>query len=176
MWKILRYNLTILSSLALLFFGILAVMVVPAPEANIAIEVTGTVVSITPPHPEYGDLAVVLEGGRRYYVNRANEIAYFAWQELLADVKPGDSLTLTVVNPLAWRLANRNQSGDNGPLAGIRTAEKVYLDASVAAVMWKSQATFQTYALIALVSLLLCLLPDLMARIRNRFPPHFVAA
>lgn len=132
------------TSIALLFHGLLAIGTVPAPNARNSEEVTGKLLSASLPHPDFGDMSIILDNGRRFYVNRANEVDHFAWEEFLAETQPGDEVTLTTVNTLAKRWVGIG--GSVSPLAGIQTPEKVYMDPAVAARTWLSQAMFSTLA------------------------------
>jgi hypothetical protein len=149
----------LLVSLAMLGNGLLALFVVPAPNANTVVAVSGHLKRFTPPHPEYGDLVITLEDGRSYYVNRADEVNYFAWERLLEEVTPGDVITLTVVRPLAWRLLGNSSAPRRGPVAGVQTDSRIYMDPAVSAATWTSQLTAvrNTYLLLALLVVLLFL-------------------
>jgi hypothetical protein len=151
--------------------GLLALFVVPAPDANTAVEVSGRLQRISPPHPEYGDLTINLTDGRSFYVNRANEVAYFAWERLIEQVNPGDVLRLTVVRPLAWRLFGFLNAPGPGPVAGVRTEAAVYMDPAIPAATWTAQATYVRSAV-----LLLAVLLGLMAVfLRVRVPRNSVS-
>jgi hypothetical protein len=126
-------------ALTALFSALLALFVVPAPSPETAVEVSGYTQHLSHPHPEYGDLSIILQDGRRYYVNRANEIPYFAWQRLLAEVQRGDIVTLTVVRPLAWRLLDGAGIVTPGPVAGVRTNERIYMDPQIPSTTWSAQ-------------------------------------
>lgn len=171
----LRYTIGMLAALTGLVFGVLSLFVVPAPSASTAVEVSGTLVSLSRPHPEYGDMGIVLDGGRSYYVNQANEVEYLAWEQMLSEVQPGDQVYLTVVTPLAWRLR-----GDKGakrlPVAGIRTANAVYMDPAVSADRWTAQATITNLAGVSLLTLVLCMLPELVRLFKPRPPAKAVGA
>lgn len=132
-------------SLPLLMFGLLAIGTVPAPNARNSEKITGKLASASMPHPEFGDMSIVLDSGQRFYVNRANEVDHFAWEAFLAEIQPGDEVTLTTVKTLAkrWGIFGTAVS----PLAGVETAEKVYMDPAVAARTWLSQAMFATIAM-----------------------------
>ena len=127
------------AALVVLFFGFLAVMIVPAPNANSAFEVTGQLASISQPVAEGDDLQITLRDGRNFYVNRANEISHFDWQQMQKDVQVGDTIHLTVVKPLAWQLTTGTAAPQRGPVAGITTDDTVYLDATIAAQTWTAQ-------------------------------------
>jgi hypothetical protein len=158
-----------LAAIATLMFGLLALFTVPSPSANTAFGVSGILVSISPPHPEYGDISIVLDGGRYYYINRANEIAGFDWEKMLSEVRPGDRVYLTAVTPLAWRWMGDVQQG-SGPVAGIRTDDTVYLDAAIAAGSWTAQKQFSGIAIISLFVLIACVLPE-FNRLFKQPPP-----
>jgi hypothetical protein len=143
----------LLVSLGALFSGLLALFIVPAPNADTAVEVSGTLRQISPPHPEYGDLGIVMEGGPSYYVNRANEAPYFDWQRFQEEVRPGDKVTLTVVRPLAWRLWNSRGVPVRGPAAGVRTDSAIYMDPAIPAATWNAQATAAGNAVVLLLLL-----------------------
>lgn len=162
--KALLIAAILLAALALLGSGLLALFVVPAPDANTAVEVSGRLISISPPHPQYGDLTINFVDGRSYYVNRADEIAYFAWQRLLQEVNPGDLVTLTVVRPLAWRLPGAGDAPAWGPVAGVRTASTVYMDPAIAAT-WTAQAAFARST--AVFTLILAALTIIFTRMRR---------
>ena len=159
----------ILAALAALACGILALFVVPAPSARTAVQVSGTLVSLSRPQSQQGDLGIVLDNGQSYYVNRVGEADYFAWEEMLADVQPGDRLYLTVVHPLAWRLAG-TEGARHLPVAGIRSEDTVYMDPAISADLWTAQARFCRAGGITLLILMLCMLPDLMRWLRRRRP------
>lgn len=155
------------------FFG-LSLIVVPAPTTTTATEVSGTLLWASSPHPDYGDMGIVLDSGRRYYVNHAAEVGYFAWQQMLSEVHPGDTLYLTIVTPLLWRWtgAPHNQPL---PVAGIRTASTVYMDPAISAGTWTAQARFETAVVLSLLLLGLCLLPEITRQFRPRPPTNTVA-
>ncbi len=149
--------------------GLLALFVVPAPDANTAVEVSGRLQDISPPHPEYGDLTINLTDGRSFYVNRANEVAYFEWERLIQEVNPGDVLLLTVVRPLAWRLFGSLNASGPGPVAGVRTEAAVYMDPAIPAATWTAQATYVRSAVLLLAVLLGLIAVFLRMRVpRNR--------
>lgn len=135
-------GILILALLSTGFFALLAIGTVPAPNERNTEVVSGRLTSISAPHPEYGDMGIVIEGGY-YYVNRANEVDYFEWEGLLAEVLPGDEIEVTVVRPLLWRWVNPTGGVNQGPLAGVRTTDKIYMDPTVAAQTWTAQAKFQ---------------------------------
>jgi hypothetical protein len=154
--KALWIGAVLLLSAGLVVSVLLVLFVVPAPNPQTAVEVTGRLNRINPPHPHYGDLAINLVDGRHYYVNRADEVPYFEWQRLLEEVRPGDSVTLTVVQPLAWRLFGSGENPVKGPVAGVRSGSTVYMDPAIAARTWKAQsaAVRNTLLLIGLLALL----------------------
>ena len=131
--------LLVLVALTALFFGFLALMIVPAPTANSAFVVSGQLASWGQPSAEGADLQIVLQDGRNFYVNRANEISHFNWQQMQKDVQVGDTIHLTVVKPLAWQLTTGTAEPQRGPVAGITTDDTVYLDATIAAQTWTAQ-------------------------------------
>jgi hypothetical protein len=81
-------------------FGLLAFLVGPAPNNRTAAEVSGILVSMSLPHPEYSDIKNVLDNRHRYYINRVSEESHLDWESRLVDVQPGDEIQLTVVKPL----------------------------------------------------------------------------
>lgn len=171
--RILRHTIGVLAVLAGLLFGTLSLFVVPAPSARTAVEVSGTLVSVSQPHPEYGDMEIVLDGGRSYYVNRANEVAYFAWQQMLSEVQPGDRVYLTIVRPLAWLLMG-DENANHLPVAGVRTMQVVYMDPAIPADTWTAQAVFSWLAGILFLVVVMCALPDLVRLFRRRPPATVV--
>lgn len=170
MWKrIVRFLVVGLAILVTLMFGLLALFVVPAPTSQTAVEVSGILKSMSVPHPDYGDIGIVLENGDSFYINRANEVANLDWQKMLAEVQPGDKLYLTAVRPLIWRLLDRDMSM-NLPVAGVRTDETVYMDTAVASTTWTSQNQYSRMAVISLLILLIFLLPDFLRLFRRSLP------
>ncbi len=167
--RLLHATLTIAAVLAVLCFGLLTLFAVPAPNAQTAIEVSGTVISIGRPDPGTGDLPIVLDGNRQYYVNRVEEAAYFPWERLLAEVRPGDRIFLTVATPLVWRLVG-GLSVHSGTIAGIRTTTTVYMNPEHSAQSWTTQAQASSFTTLALIILGICLSPILVNR-ANRHPP-----
>jgi hypothetical protein len=167
--RLLHATLTTAAVLAVLVFGVLTLFAVPAPNAQTAIEVSGTVISLGRPDPDTGDLPIVLDGNRHYYVNRVEEAAYFPWEQLLAEVRPGDRLILTVATPLAWRLVS-GLSVHSGTIAGIRTTTSVYMDPELSAQSWTTQAQASSLTTLALIVLGICLSPTLVNRVK-RHPP-----
>lgn len=167
--KTVRYAIGLLAALVGLIFGILSLFVVPAPGASNSVEVSGTLVSLSRPSPEYGDMGIELDGGRSYYVNRADQVGYFAWEQMLSEVHPGDQVYLLVVTPLAWRLVGDGVP-EHLPVAGIRTAHVVYMDPAISADTWTAQAVFSSLAIIALLILVICLLPGFMRLFKHRPP------
>ena len=167
--RILRLIISAFAAIVALMFGVLAFFVVPAPNNHTATEITGTLVSISQPHPEYGDITIILDNGNRYYINRANEVVHLDWETMLAEVQPGDEVILTTVTPLAWRVLS-DEAKTIQPLAGLRTTDKVYMDAEIAATTWNSQGKFGTIAIFSLIAFIVCLLPDFF-RVFNRSIP-----
>jgi hypothetical protein len=103
-------------------------------------------------------MGIVLDNGRSYYVNRAVQVEYFSWQEMLKEVKPGDQIHLTVAVPLVRRiLGHRNTTFL--PVAGIQTEDRLYMDPSVSAERWPAQTTFGRVAAVSFLTLLVCMLP-----------------
>ena len=150
--KIVYFAVLIFVTLTLLFFGFMAMMIVPAPNANSAFEVTGQVAAISEPIAEGDDLQITLLDGRTFYVNRANEISYFDWQQLREEVQAGDTIHLTVVKPIAWQLSTGDAEPQRGPVAGIWTDDTVYMDTTIPAETWTAQAgamqnTFISFAI-----------------------------
>jgi hypothetical protein len=169
--RILRHGIGFLAVFLGLMFGALSLFVVPAPDANTAVEVSGTLVSLSPPHPEYGDFGIVLDRGRSYYVNRADQVEYFAWEQMLSDVHVGDTVYLTVVTPLITRLMG-DRDRQHLPVAGIRTASEVYMDPAISADIWTARSTFQSVASLSLFLLVTCLLPELIELFKHHPPTN----
>lgn len=167
--RFLHATLTLAAVLAVLCFGLLTLFAVPAPNAQTATEVSGSVVSIGQPDPETGDLPIVLDGNRQYYVNRVEEAPHFAWQHLVAEVRPGDKLFLTVSTPLAWRLVH-GLSVHSGTIAGIRTTTTVYMNPELSAESWTTQAQASSLTTLALMILGICLSLTRVDRVK-RHPP-----
>lgn len=165
--KLLYVGILVCIGLALLFFGVLSLMIVPAPNADTAFAVSGTVKLISDPHPAYGDMTITFTDGRRYYVNRANELTYFAWEQLLQDVQVGDTLYLTVVKPKAWQLVTGDEPPMRGPVAGVWTDSTVYLDTGIPAETWRSQATAVRSTIIVFVIFIILLLMPLLIQARK---------
>ena len=151
--KIFVYGATVFAALGVLFSGLLVLFVVPAPTVETAVELSGPLQHVSRPHPLHGDLSIVLQDGRRYYVNRANEAAHFQWQRLLEEAKPGEIVTLTVVRPLAWRFLGGGATPNSGPVAGVRTERAVYMDPAVAGSAWTAQQTAVRSMLMLLAAL-----------------------
>ncbi len=139
----------ILSALSTLFFGLLALFVTPAPNARNSQEITGTVQYISEINPESGDIGIVLEKNQSFYINGADEIPYLDAAQMLADIHVGDEVILTVVLPIIWRIIPGN-SAVQLPIAGIRTQETIYMDATISSHAWTAQAGFSRIALISL--------------------------
>ena len=163
------FRLTIgsFAAIAALIFGLLFFFVVPAPSKRTAIEVSGILVSMSRPHPDDGDIGIVLDNGQRYYINRVDEISYLDWEKMLAEVQPGMEIHLTVVKPLAWRLLAKDTT-TSLPVAGLRTADTVYMDTGIAAVTWDSQSKYCVIAITSFIVCLICLLPDLFRLLDRR--------
>lgn len=89
-----------LTATAALMFFCFSLMIVPVPNSRTATHLTGTVACISRPHPTNGDMTIVLEDGRKFYVNHADEVEYFAWERLLREVRAGETIHLTAVQPL----------------------------------------------------------------------------
>lgn len=157
--RIARYVIGGLAVAVGLSFGLLAMFVVPAPNARSATDVADVLVSISRPSPEHGDMGIVLGNGRSYYINRANEIATFDWEKMLAEVQPGDKVYLTVVRPLAWRLLG-DKAPANLPVAGVWTDESIYMDPVASAITGTAQATYRRVTLISLLVGMVCALPE----------------
>ena len=146
----------------------------PPPRPDTAVEISGRLVYLSPPHADYGDMSVVLDRGRHYYINRANEIDYLDWRQMLAELRPGTSVQLTVVRTLSSRLTQGASVPRNGPPAGLRTAERDYMDTAISAASWTtSEYTMFQSALLALAVSALCLSPELL-RLWMRHPPQTV--
>lgn len=163
---IIRAIIATLATLAFLLCALGTLMVVPAPSPETAVEVSGKLAWFSRPHDSDGDLSIALDDGRRYYVNRAYEVAYFQWQRLLAEVRPGDTLHLTAVRPLAWRLSGA-QFGYT-PLAGVRSDTTVYMDPAIPAAEWTGQRDIRNLMLGTLAVLGLCAAPELRHLLRGR--------
>ena len=146
--NILHYGSLLLAALAVLFFFTLSVFTVPAPDSKTAYSVTGKLVKFS--QPQYHDLSIHLDNGGFYYVNRANEVTDLDLERLFEDIKPGDTLILTVVEPLFWRWFGINNPSVPAPVAGIQTSEMVYMDSRISAETWRSQDLFSRNALIGL--------------------------
>ena len=156
LFRTIRFVALIPLTAALLFYGLLALGTVPAPNGRNAELVTGRVMQISAPHADYGGLSIVLEGGRYFYVNRADEVDHFAWEAFLSEVRPGDEVTLTAVSTVAKRWFGVTRS--ISPVAGVATADKVYMDSAVASRTWTAQAEFaKTAAILGAVWLALLL-------------------
>lgn len=152
--------------LGLILLG-LSLMIVPAPSARTATQITGTVASISRPHATGGDMTILLQDGRKFYVNRANEIDHFDWERMLREVKPGDTIRLTAVQAFAWRGVEPGRGGGYTPLAGIRTESVLYLDEQIAARTWSSVETTTWMGLAALLVACICILPEALNRLRR---------
>jgi hypothetical protein len=147
-------------------FFILSIWIVPAPTPQNSIVITGKVASISPPHPELGDMRIRLEDGRRFYVNRANEQESFAWERLLQEVQPGDTIHLTTVRSWAWRAIEPGYGAS--PVAGVRTDSVVYMDPEIPARTWTAAKSAQQDAWRALALLCLLCTPDLFKFLRQK--------
>jgi hypothetical protein len=93
-------------------------------------------------------------------------------KEMVAEIQPGDTVHLTVVTPLAWRFTSGLQPLQQGPVAGVRSVDTIYMDPTIAATGWTAQATFSNIAIVALVILIVCAQPDIVNLFRRR-PPVF---
>lgn len=165
---IVRAIVATLATLAFLMYALVALMVVPAPSAETAVEVSGKLAWFSRPHDSDGDLSIALDSGRSYYVNRVYEVEYFQWQRMLEEVRPGDTLHLTVVRPLAWRLGQQTVYPKHGPVAGVRSDTTVYMDPAIPAVQWTAQRDMLGLMLGALAVLGLCVTPELRRLLRGR--------
>lgn len=166
-----RHTIGILAALAALTCGILVLFVVPAPTDRTAVQVSGIVVSLSRPQTKYGDMGIVLDNERSFYVNRADEVDYFAWEQMLSDVQPGDRLYLTAVPPFAWRLMG-TEGAKHLPVAGIRTERVVYMDPAISADLWTAQERFCRAGGLSILVLMICMLPDLMRWFKHRRPAN----
>lgn len=155
----------LVAAAAFMFF-ILSVSIVPAPTPRNSTVITGKVARISPPDPELGDMLITLEDGRRFYVNRANEKEYFAWQRLLQEVQPGDTIHLTAVEPWASRALESGYSAS--PLAGVRTDSVVYMDEAIPARTWTFAKSAQQIAWMALALLCALFTPELFTFFRRK--------
>jgi len=156
--RFFRWGSGLLFGLVGLMFAILTLLVVPAPGAGTAFEVSGRLVSLSYPHPVSGDVNIQLGDGRRYYINRVNQ-APVDWEKMLLAAQPGSEVRLTAVIPLARRLVGGGtQTGL--PVAGLQIDDVVYLDPAIAAVTWTAQARFRRIAGILLLGSALCFLPE----------------
>ena len=109
-----------------LVFGLLEIFVVPAPSNRTSAEVTGILISMSRSHPDYGDIGIVLDNGQRYYINRADEVAYLNWERMLAEVKPGDEVKLTVVTPLFFANARRRHQIEYASCGSAQSRHNLY--------------------------------------------------
>ena len=171
--KIWHYGSLLLTGLAALFFFTLSIFTVPAPDSSNAYTVVGKLVKISLPHPQYQDISIHLDNGGFYYVNRATEVADLDLERLFEEVKPGDTLILTVVEPLFWRWFGIDHRKTPAPVAGIQTSEMVYMDSRTSAETWRSQAVFSRNPLIALgVFVVLASLEFTLRRRPSRLQKH----
>lgn len=146
-FKSARLIALIPATLILLFFGILTLGAVPAPNTHNSEVVTDKMANASRPSPINGDMMIVLESGHRFYVNRANEDDQFAWETFLEEVQPGDEVTITAVKSLAQRLFDF--TSNVSPVAGIETTNKIYMDPAVWGRKQQSQELFATLAICA---------------------------
>jgi hypothetical protein len=168
-YNFFRFIVGGLAATVALVFGLLAIFVVPAPSNRTATEVSGILISMSRPHPDYGDIGIVMDNGQRYYINRADEVAHLNWERLLAEVKPGDQVHLTVVTPIFWhKLAEDTKT--SRPVAGLRTADTVYMDPDIAAKTWVAQGHFSVIALLSSSVLLICMMPNIFRVFNRRLP------
>lgn len=171
---IMRAIVATLATLTFLLFGLGTLMVVPPPSDTTAVEVSGRLTRLGRPHPELGDLSIHLDGGRSYYVNRANEVEYFDWQRMHREVEVGDKVYLTVVRPLAWRIGSGSTPPSNGPVAGVRTDTTIYMDSSISAATWPGLHSMRNTTIAALLVLVVCASPELRRALQR--PPTATAA
>ena len=87
--RMICYSNVMISLLVALLDRTLSFMVVPAPRADYAKEVSGTVNSIRQPYHESSDLTIILDDGQSYYINRASGTDNLVWEQRLAQVEPG---------------------------------------------------------------------------------------
>ncbi|MBC8160443.1 MAG: hypothetical protein H7Z42_04415 [Roseiflexaceae bacterium] len=159
------------ATLMLAFFLLLSLFVVPPATPLTATEITGVVQSIRAPlsFPD-GDMTIVLQDQRNFYVNRPYERDDFAWRQLRAEVKRGDQITLTAVEPLAWLINPLAPEPGRGvaytPLAGVRTPTTMYLDAKLSAQNTPALFMQPMIALLLAGFVLACMLPELRRVIR----------
>jgi len=126
-----------LTATAALLFFCFSLMIVPVPNSKTATQITGTVACISRPHPTNGDMTIVLEDGRKFYVNHAEEVEYFAWERLLREVRVGDRIQLTAVQRWGERWTEPGRAGGYTPLAGIRTSSVIYMNDRISANTWR---------------------------------------
>ncbi|HSL43153.1 MAG TPA: hypothetical protein VK897_06955 [Anaerolineales bacterium] len=157
-----------LAGTAAMLFFCFSLVIVPAPNAKTATQVTGTVACINPPHPTLGDMTILLEDGRQFYVNRANEVEYFAWERLLNEVEPGDTIQLTAVQTWGERWIEPGRGGGYTPLAGVRTDNVIYMDERISARTWRGGKPAQQTALQALVLMCLLSIPEMFGVLRRK--------
>jgi hypothetical protein len=163
---ILRFSVGGFAAVVAFIFGVLSLFVVPAPNIRSATEISRNLISISKPHPEYGDIGIVLDNGQSYYINRANEITQLDWEKMLAEVHPGDEIHLTFVTPLIWRMLPDDMK-TNSPVAGVRTNDTIYMDPVIPATTWTAQGKFVGIAIFSFVVFVLCLLLDLLRLLRQ---------
>ncbi|NJL61239.1 MAG: hypothetical protein HC903_04680 [Methylacidiphilales bacterium] len=168
--NIARKSVAIAATVVLVPLAALTFFVVPAPNSETATEVSGKLRRMSQPLLNSDDLQIKLDDGKVYYVNRANEAEYFNWRQLRQDVQQGDTLHLTVVRPLAWRIANPEipqKSLAGLPVAGIRTDSKIYMNPEIPAKTWKTQDIAQNYSILLFVAIGLCFSPEISRRVQS---------
>ena len=111
-------------------------------------------------------MTITLEDCRRFYVNRANEKEYFDWERLLHEVRPGDTIHLTAVQPWASREVEPGQGIT--PLAGVRTDSVIYMDERIPARTWTAAKSVQQTALFAFAVTCMLLCPDMFGVLRRK--------
>jgi hypothetical protein len=157
-----------LTATAALMFFCFSLMIVPMPNSKTATQITGTVACINRPHPTTGDMTIVLEDGRRFYVNHADEVEYFAWERLLREVTAGNTIHLTAVQPLGERWIEPGRAGGYTPLAGIRTSSAIYMDERISAHTWRGAGSVLQMALVALLITCLFSIPEISGLLGRR--------
>jgi HAAS len=157
-----------LAATAALLFFCFSLMIVPVPNSKTAAQITGTVACISRPHPTNGDITIALEDGRKFYVNRADEVEYFAWERLLREVRAGDTIHLTAVQPLGERWIEPGRAGGYTPLAGIRTSSVIYMDERISAHTWHGAGLALQMGLAALLITCLFSVPEISGLLGRR--------
>jgi hypothetical protein len=167
LFNLVRAGIATCAVLLCLLFGLTSFFMVPAPSPETATLITGTVSSISRPHPEYGDLSIRLRDGRNFYVNRANENELFAWEELLKEVKAGDTIHITAIDTWLTRDEMLGRGRAYSPVAGVRTDSKVYLDPDEMAEEWGAAPNMPLTIALTLLVVAACYAPELRRTMRN---------